>query len=93
MIAAFIVAAQVVAGVQQGGPPRDAPRAPAQIGTAVIRGRVFAADTGRPLRRANVSVNAPELGSEPRQTSTGIDGRYEIKEKSIPTSRSSSATR
>ena len=38
MIAAFIVAAQVVAGVQQGGPPRDAPRAPVQTGTAVIRG-------------------------------------------------------
>lgn len=81
MMLAFIVAAQVVTGVQQqGGPPRDANRPPAQTGTAVIRGRVFAADTGRPLRRATISVTAPELGGDPRTTSTGIDGRYEIKD-------------
>ena len=66
-------------GPGQGGPPREA-RQPAQTGTAVIRGRVFAADSGRPLRRARVVLQAPELGSEPRTTSTSADGKYEIKD-------------
>ena len=77
------VAAQVVNTQTQqmrpGGPARDA-RPPTATGTAVIRGRIFAADTGRPLRRARIIASAPELGPEPRQTSTNIDGRYEIKE-------------
>ena len=66
-------------GPGQGGPPRDA-RQPAQTGTAVIRGRVFAADSGRPLRRARIVLQAPELGGENRTTSTGADGKYEIKD-------------
>ena len=66
-------------GPQRGAPPRDA-RTPAQTGTAVVRGRVFAADTGRPLRRARILLTAPELGSENRATSTGADGRYEVKD-------------
>src|SRR5438309_2218955 len=80
---ALVVATQVVTSRQtqtrQVGPARDA-RPPSAIGTAVIRGRVFAADTGRPLRRARISVSGPELGPEPRQTSTNLEGRYEIKE-------------
>src|SRR5262245_23335667 len=64
---------------RQGGPPRD-PRGPTVTGTAVIRGRIFASDTGRPLRRARVQVNAPELAGEERMTSTNADGRYEIKD-------------
>ena len=48
--------------------------------TAAIRGRVFAGDTGKPLRRARVAVNAPELPGPPRTASTDLDGRYEIKE-------------
>jgi hypothetical protein len=61
-------------------PPRDGRGAPQAIGTSVIRGRVFAADTKRPLRRARITVNAPGLGGEGRTTSTDADGRYEIKE-------------
>ena len=58
-------------------PPRD--RQPeAQTGSAVIRGRVAAADSGRPLRRARITLSAPELGRDRRTTSTGLDGRYEI---------------
>lgn len=61
----------------QGPPPRDTrPSSPA--GTAVVRGRVLASDTGRPLRRARVMVSGPELGREGRSTSTSLDGRYEI---------------
>ena len=59
-------------------PPRDRPRARAQIGTAAIRGRIFAGDTGRPLRRARINVSAPELGDEGRTVSTDADGRYEV---------------
>src|SRR5262245_61623733 len=58
-----------------GGPPRD-PRAPLVTGTAIIRGRILASDTGRPLRRARIQVNAPELAGDERVTSTNADGRY-----------------
>src|SRR5436309_4203678 len=57
-------------------PPRD--RRPAATGTAAIRGRVFAGDTNRPLRRARIIISAPELGSDSRNTSTDADGRYEV---------------
>src|SRR5215831_17396074 len=59
-------------------PPRDRPRPPAQAGSAAIRGRIFAADTGRPLRRARIAALAPELAGESRTVSTDSDGRYEL---------------
>src|SRR5213593_3813256 len=62
----------------QTNPPRDVQVA--QTGTAVIGGRILAADTGRPLRRAQIRLTAPELGREPRTTSTDADGRYEFTE-------------
>jgi hypothetical protein len=61
----------------QGQPPRDA-RPGAQDGSATIRGRVRAADTGKPLRRARITLSGAELGREGRSTSTRLDGRYEI---------------
>jgi hypothetical protein len=64
---------------RQGGPPRD-PRAAPVAGTAVIRGRIFASDTGRPLRRARIQVTAPELAGDDRTTSTNAEGRYEIRD-------------
>src|SRR5437867_3005990 len=64
---------------RQGGPPRD-PRAPVVTGTAAIRGRILASDTGRPLRRARIQVTAPELAGDERMTSTNAEGRYEIKD-------------
>jgi Carboxypeptidase regulatory-like domain len=91
MMAAFVVltgtlaagpeaAGQVVTSGQTitQGPARD--RIPAQTGTAMIRGRILAADNGRPLRRARITLTAPELGTENRTTSTNPDGRYEIKD-------------
>jgi Carboxypeptidase regulatory-like domain len=63
--------------LNQGPPPRDS-RPPAQTGAATIRGRVVASDTGRPLRRARITLSGPELGREGRSTSTSLDGRYEI---------------
>ena len=60
----------------RGAPPRDQPPTEKK-GTAVIRGRVTAVDTGRPLRRAKINVNSPEV-QENRAVSTGNDGRFEI---------------
>src|SRR5262245_214672 len=57
-------------------PPRDAATKP---GTSVIRGRVVAADTGQPLRKAFVRASSPDL-REGRVASTDAEGRYEIKE-------------
>ena len=56
-------------------PPRDAVR----TGTAVIRGHVFDASTGQPLRRAQVRAFSPEL-RENRATTTDANGAYELKE-------------
>jgi protocatechuate 3,4-dioxygenase beta subunit len=60
-------------------PPRDNQAKP-QSGTAVMKGRITAADSGRPLRRARINATAPELGSRGREVSTDADGRYEIRE-------------
>jgi carboxypeptidase family protein len=79
---AAVLLLQNVQSVQQQSPrvpPRD-PRQAAPTGTASIRGRVFAADNKRPLRRARITVTAPELGGDNRTTSTNADGKYEIKE-------------
>ena len=57
-------------------PPRDtAPK----TGTARIRGRVVAADTGQPLRKAQVRATSAEL-RENRLATTDDNGAYEISE-------------
>ncbi|HJR61139.1 MAG TPA: carboxypeptidase-like regulatory domain-containing protein [Vicinamibacterales bacterium] len=69
----------------QQAPPRDTSAA-AQKGTAVIRGRVVAADSGRPLRRARVSVAGIGLGTAgQRSASTGLDGTFVVKD--LPAAR------
>jgi hypothetical protein len=78
-IAALLLAAEAAAQTRM--PPRDAGSAgQGTKGTGVIRGRVIAADTQQPLRRARIRVSGPELGSEGRSTSTGADGKYELRE-------------
>ena len=62
-------------------PTRDRPVNP---GTAVLRGRVIGADTGQPLRKAQVRIVAGEI-RENRMTTTDADGRYEFKE--VPAGR------
>ena len=58
--------------------PRDSAAA-APTGTARIRGRVVAADTGAPLRRAQVRANAASIRTS-RLTTTDADGRYEFRD-------------
>ncbi len=56
-------------------PARDT--APPRTGTARIKGRVLAADTGGPVRRAIVRLSAPDLRDQ-RSSTTDADGRYDI---------------
>src|SRR6266849_3355013 len=64
-------------GQLPGAPARDAQ--PAKTGTARIRGHVFAADTGLPLRKVIVRAFSPEL-RDGRVASTDAQGAYELKE-------------
>jgi hypothetical protein len=61
---------------QSGMPSRDTP---AKTGTARIRGHVFAADGGEPLRKAQVRAFSPEL-REQRLATTDAQGAYELKD-------------
>jgi hypothetical protein len=65
------------------GPARDNTQ-PEKTGTSRIRGRVIAADTGQPLRRATIRLSSPDL-RQGRGTSTDGEGRYEFKD--LPASR------
>ena len=88
LLAAPLVAAQgLPVSPQTPRPPRDAAAPPGErTGTAVLRGRVTAIDGERPLRRVQVTISSPALGSPSRRTaSTGLDGRYEF--KSLPAGR------
>jgi hypothetical protein len=73
------------AAQQAAAPPRDTARTPS-TGTAVIRGTVMDGDSGRPLRRAQVSLDGIGLGAEGRRaTSTGADGTYVFRD--LPAAR------
>jgi protocatechuate 3,4-dioxygenase beta subunit len=62
---------------QPGQPPN--PNAPPPPGTSTLRGHVFAADSGQPLRKAQVRMTSGEL-RENRLATTDVEGRYEFKE-------------
>jgi carboxypeptidase family protein len=58
----------------------QAPPPPPSPGTAIISGRIFAADTGKPLRRARIVLSSLDLGGPPRTANTNVDGRFEFKD-------------
>ena len=58
-----------------GIPPRDNAQAP--TGTARISGRVVAADTGTPIRRAQININSRDAQFN-RNVTTDGEGRYEL---------------
>src|SRR5690349_7550021 len=63
------------AGTAPGAPPRDPSAAPApEKGTGVLRGRVVALDTGLPLPRARVTLNAPT--GKRRSVTTDGEGTF-----------------
>lgn len=73
LIGLFAATATLAAQVGQAPTPAASP------GTAVLRGHVFAGDTGQPLRKAQVRIFAPEI-RENRMTTTDEHGAYEFKE-------------
>jgi protocatechuate 3,4-dioxygenase beta subunit len=83
VIATPVFAQQTFTTVQAPGTPTPTP-APARdnqpkTGTARIRGHVYAAENGAPLRRAQVRLFAPELRDQ-RVTATDERGAYEFKD-------------
>jgi hypothetical protein len=64
-------------GGRFGQPPRDAVAQAA--GTAIIRGRILAADNGSPVRRAQVRATSAELRAG-RLATTDAQGRYELRD-------------
>jgi len=59
-----------------GQPPRDTS---AQTGTAIIRGHVFDAASGQPIRKAQIRALSPE-SRENRLAITDVSGAYEFKD-------------
>jgi carboxypeptidase family protein len=66
-------APQLPGGVQI--PPRD--QSQQRTGTARLKGRIVGADSGSPLRRAQVRATAGEI-QVTRNTTTDAEGRYEF---------------
>src|SRR6185436_6317774 len=58
-------------------PPGMGPRQ-MKTGTARIRGRVMSAETGAPVRRAQVRIAGPDIGS--KSAMTDGEGRYEFRD-------------
>jgi len=63
--------------IRPGQVARDTQQEP--TGTAMIRGRVLSAETGSPLRRAQVRLSSPELRGG-RVVTSDADGRYEFRD-------------
>src|SRR3954468_21324015 len=61
------------------GQPANNNTTPASPGTSTLRGHVLAADSGRPLRKAQVRIFSSD-NRENRLTTTDVDGKYEFKE-------------
>jgi hypothetical protein len=64
-------------------PPRDRAQDEAPRGTAILRGVIVAADTGSPIRRAQVRVSGQGAGN--RLATTDAQGRFEVRE--LPAAR------
>ena len=62
-------------GGRLGMPPRD--NTPPPTGTAKITGRVLSAETGTPIRRAQISLNSRDARVN-RNVATDAEGRYEL---------------
>src|SRR5579864_5666451 len=71
----------IIGGIAGGVQPPTQPGAndPPAPGTATLRGHVFGADTGQPLRKAQVRIAAGEI-RENRMATTDASGSYEFKE-------------
>jgi hypothetical protein len=75
-----------IVGSRTAGPAAEAPvrDMSAAKGTASIKGRVVATETGKPMRRVQVSLTSPDF-NETKTISTTAQGVFEFKE--LPPSR------
>jgi Carboxypeptidase regulatory-like domain len=80
----FVPAGQGVPVPAPGQAPARDIAQPPRTGTARIRGRAVAADSGQPLRRATIRLSSPEF-RDPRSTSTDGEGFYEFRD--LPSGR------
>jgi protocatechuate 3,4-dioxygenase beta subunit len=72
-------AAQVVVTEDiRGGSGMQMPAREFKSGTGRIRGRIYTADTGAPVRRAQVRLSGPEVGA--RTATTDAEGRFDFRE-------------
>lgn len=79
-----IVQGGIAGGIVPGQLPTRDNAQPAKPGTATLRGRAIASDTGRPLPRAQVRITSigpttPGQPPENRLATTDSNGRYEFK--------------
>lgn len=77
-IAVVLITAQLP-GQTSAVPPRDQTAPRDARGSSVLKGKVVAGDTGKPLRRANVSLTFVDPQGPRRNVSTGLDGAYEFR--------------
>lgn len=75
-LAVMLLVAQATSYQAASPPPRDVVT---QKGTATVKGKVVTADTGKPLRRVQVSLSSPDL-TESRSMSTTAQGLFEFKD-------------
>jgi hypothetical protein len=78
-LASLLIGAAASAQVGSLPDPRTSSNAAPPPGTSTLRGHVFAADTGLPLRKAQVRIISPEQ-RENRLATTDVQGAYEFKE-------------
>jgi protocatechuate 3,4-dioxygenase beta subunit len=75
-----VVSLALLLQVTVSGPPGLSPARDAMPkGTASVKGRVVAADSGRPIRRVQINLSSPDF-SEAKSMSTMADGGFEFKE-------------
>jgi protocatechuate 3,4-dioxygenase beta subunit len=70
---------QVIRGAAEGGPMQVLPPGrQAKTGTGGVKGRVVANDTGTAVRRAQVRISGPDIGT--KTALTDAQGRYEFRD-------------
>ncbi|MBZ5557337.1 MAG: carboxypeptidase-like regulatory domain-containing protein [Acidobacteriia bacterium] len=75
----LLLAAQLATQSGTISAPAQQQQTPTAPGTATLRGHIFAADSGRPLRKAQVRIFAGEI-RENRMATTDENGAYEFKD-------------
>jgi len=75
----MLIAMAAPAAIAQMSAPQEPPAKAAPKATGIIRGRITASDTGRGLRRAQVSIAGGDLPQR-RSASTNIRGDFEIRD-------------